>query len=141
LATRSSGIGIVFDDRPFTFVQASKISAASQQRFGNFRSVSVLRATTPENETAQRSWGEIFRDGRGLYSALVIGGIAMQATQMLVIAIIMPTIVADIGGAAYHTWAAMLCTIGAVVGASSTGWCGRDSARAGFTPSVPAYSH
>jgi len=57
----------------------------------------------------------------GLYFALVIGGIAMQATQMLVIAIIMPTIVADIGGAAYYTWAAMLCTIGAVVGASSTG--------------------
>jgi MFS family permease len=79
--------------------------------------VSDLRATTPENETAQRSWGEIFRDGRGLYSALVIGGIAMQVTQMLVIAIIMPTI----GGAAYYTWAAMLCTIGAVVGASSTG--------------------
>src|SRR5438105_2659163 len=45
----------------------------------------------------------------------------MQATQMLVIAIIMPTIVADIGGAAYYTWAAMLYTIGAIVGASSTG--------------------
>src|SRR5207237_10642158 len=45
----------------------------------------------------------------------------MHATQMLVIAIIMPTIVADIGGAAYYTWAAMLYTIGAIVGASSTG--------------------
>src|SRR5258708_10544984 len=45
----------------------------------------------------------------------------MQATQMLVIAIIMPTIVADIGGAPYYTWAAMIYTIGAIVGASSTG--------------------
>src|SRR5215469_16879430 len=76
---------------------------------------------TPEGESPKGSWGEIFRDGHGLYSALVIGGIAMQATQMLVIAIIMPTIVADIGGAAYYTWAAMLYTIGAIVGASSTG--------------------
>ena len=76
---------------------------------------------TPEREGPKGSWGEIFRDGHGLYSALVIGGIAMQATQMLVIAIIMPTIVADIGGAAYYTWAAMLYTIGAIVGASSTG--------------------
>ena len=76
---------------------------------------------TPDREGEKGSWGEIFRDGRGLYSALVIGGIAMQATQMLVIAIIMPTIVADIGGAAYYTWAAMLYTIGAIVGASSTG--------------------
>ena len=72
-------------------------------------------------EVAKGSWGEIFRGGRGLYSALVIGGIAMHATQMLVIAIIMPTIVADIGGADYYTWAAMLYTVGAIVGASSTG--------------------
>jgi MFS family permease len=78
-------------------------------------------ATAPEREVAKGAWGEIFRDGLGLYSALVIGGIAMHATQMLVIAIIMPTIVADIGGAAYYTWAAMLYTIGSIVGASSTG--------------------
>jgi MFS family permease len=75
----------------------------------------------PGREVAKGAWGEIFRDGLGLYSALVIGGIAMHATQMLVIAIIMPTIVADIGGAAYYTWAAMLYTIGSIVGASSTG--------------------
>src|SRR5205807_7389134 len=57
----------------------------------------------------------------------------MHATQMLVIAIIMPTIVADIGGADYYTWAAMLYTIGAIVGASSTGvvW-GRLGARRSY---------
>src|ERR1700686_3381740 len=87
----------------------------------------------PEREVTKGAWGEIFRDGRGLYSALVIGGIAMHATQMLVIAIIMPTIVADIGGASFYTWAAMLYTIGAIVGASSTGvvW-GRLGARRGY---------
>ena len=92
------------------------------------------RAMPPDRESEKGSWGEIFRDGRGLYSALVIGGIAMQATQMLVIAIIMPTIVADIGGAAYYTWAAMLYTIGAIVGASSTGvvWS-RFGPRRGYT--------
>jgi MFS family permease len=51
----------------------------------------------------------------------VIGGIAMNATQMLVIAIIMPTIVRDIGGASFYTWAAMLYTIGSIVGGASTG--------------------
>jgi hypothetical protein len=54
-------------------------------------------------EAAKGDWSELFRDGRGLYSALIIGGIAMHATQMLVIAIIMPTVVSDIGGAAYYT--------------------------------------
>ena len=83
--------------------------------------MSNYRATTLQPEGAKGAWGDIFRNGLGLYSALVIGGIAMQATQMLVIAIIMPTIVADIGGAPYYTWAAMIYTIGAIVGASSTG--------------------
>src|SRR3954447_26464193 len=77
--------------------------------------------TTAERDLEKGSWGEIFRGGLALYSALVIGGIAMHATQMLVIAIIMPTIVADIGGAAYYTGAAMLYTIGSIVGGASTG--------------------
>jgi hypothetical protein len=50
------------------------------------------RAATVNPGIAKGSWSEIFRNGLGLYSALVIGGIAMNATQMLVIAIIMPTI-------------------------------------------------
>src|SRR5437763_15322509 len=85
-------------------------------------------------EAEKGSWGELFSDGRGLYSALIIGGIAMQATQMLVIAIIMPTIIADIGGADYYTWAAMLYTIGSIVGGASTGtvWA-RFGARRSYT--------
>jgi MFS family permease len=83
--------------------------------------MSDSHAISPEREVAKGGWGEIFQGGLGLYSTLVIGGVAMHATQMLVIAIIMPTIVADIGGAAYYTWAAMLYTIGSIVGASSTG--------------------
>src|SRR6266571_2526692 len=79
------------------------------------------RAATAEPDVTKGAWSDVFRNGLGLYSALVIGGIAMHATQMLVIAIIMPTIVADIGGADYYTWAAMLYTIGAIVGASSSG--------------------
>jgi hypothetical protein len=79
------------------------------------------RATTVDSTVTKGSWSEIFRNGLGYYSALVIGGIAMNATQMLVIAIIMPTIVRDIGGANFYTWAAMLYTIGAIVGGASTG--------------------
>src|SRR5437016_14313080 len=95
--------------------------------------MSGSRAISGEHEAAKGGWGEIFRGGLGLYSTVVIGGIAMHATQMLVIAIIMPTIVADIGGASFYTWAAMLYTIGAIVGASSTGvvW-GRLGARRGY---------
>src|SRR5437588_12062982 len=94
-----------------------------------------------QGDIAKGGWGELFQGGLGLYSTLVIGGIAMQATQMLVIAIIMPTIVADIGGAAYYTWAAMLYTIGAIVGASSTGgiWS-RLGARRGYAPGTGIFA-
>ncbi len=92
-----------------------------------------VKGSLSNDEPVKGSWGELFRDGRGLYSTLIIGGIALHATQVLVIAIIMPTIVGDIGGAAYYTWAAMLYTIGAIVGASSTGavWS-RFGARKGY---------
>jgi hypothetical protein len=79
------------------------------------------RATMVDSGIAKGSWSEIFRDGLGLYSVLVIGGVAVNATQMLVIAIIMPTIVRDIGGASFYTWAAMLYTVGSIVGGASTG--------------------
>jgi MFS family permease len=92
-------------------------------------------------EPAKGSWGDLFRDGRGLYSSLIIGGIAMHGSQILVIAIIMPTIVADIGGAAYYTWAAMLYTIGSIVGAASTGavWS-RFGARTGYALAAAVFA-
>jgi len=82
--------------------------------FGYLPPMQGARATTVDGGVDKGSWSEIFRNGLGLYSALVIGAIAMNATQMLVIAIIMPTIVHDIGGASFYTWAAMLYTIGAM---------------------------
>jgi MFS family permease len=100
------------------------------------RAATIVPEIAPEiaPEIVKGAWSDIFRNGLGLYTALVIGGIAMHATQMLVIAIVMPTIVAEIGGAAYYTWAAMLYTIGAIVGAASTGmvW-GRFGPRRSYT--------
>lgn len=86
------------------------------------------------DEPTKGRWDELLRDGRALYTTLIVGGVALHGTQILVIAIIMPSIVADIGGAVYYTWAAMLYTIGSIVGASATGpvWA-RLGARKGYT--------
>jgi len=86
------------------------------------------------DDAEKGSFRELFEGTRGLYSALIIGSLALHATQILVIAIIMPTIVADVGGAVFYTWAAMLYTIGSIVGASSTGavWA-RLGPRNGYT--------
>ena len=72
-------------------------------------------------ETEKAPFSELFRDGRTPFSLLVLMGVCLHALQVLVTAIIMPTIVADIGGAAFYTWPAMLYTIGAIVGAASVG--------------------
>lgn len=66
-------------------------------------------------------WGDLFRDGRTLFSILVLLGVILHALNILLIAIVMPTVVADIGGAAYYTWPAMLYTIGSIIGAASVG--------------------
>jgi MFS family permease len=78
-------------------------------------------ATPGDTPPKQAPWGDLVRDGRGIYSLLVILGVMMHALQILVINIIMPTVIADLGGAAYYTWPAMLYTIGAIVGAASVG--------------------
>jgi MFS family permease len=47
--------------------------------------------------------------------------VCLHALQILVISIVMPTVVADIGGADYYTWAALLYTIGSIIGAACVG--------------------
>jgi MFS family permease len=66
-------------------------------------------------------WGDLFRDGRAIYSVLVMLGVVLHALQILVVTIIMPTVVADVGGAAFYTWPSMLYTVGTIVGTASVG--------------------
>jgi MFS family permease len=74
-----------------------------------------------EPQTESTSWGALLRGADSIYIWLVILATSLHALQILVIAIIMPTVVTDIGGAAYYTWPAMLYTIGAIIGAACVG--------------------
>lgn len=80
---------------------------------------SAASAATAPPEKAD--WRALFQDGQAAFTLLVLVGVALHALQVLIIAIVMPTVVADIGGAAYYTWPALLYTIGAIVGAASVG--------------------
>lgn len=77
-------------------------------------------ATAPA-DAGPPAWADLLRDGRGLYTLLVLLGTMVYALQILIMAIIMPAIVGDIGGAAYYAWPTMLYTIGTIVGAASLG--------------------
>lgn len=72
-------------------------------------------------QPGRAGWAELFQGPTGPFTVLVILCVAIHALQILVIAIIMPTVVADLGGAEYYTWPTMLYTVGSIVGTASIG--------------------
>jgi MFS family permease len=72
---------------------------------------------TPAGPAA--TWGELFRGRLGIYTILLNLGIGVFAIDIFVIATVMPTVVADIGGVAYYAWAFMLFIVGTITGAAS----------------------
>jgi MFS family permease len=78
-------------------------------------------AGTAPAAAGKADWRDLFHGGQAVYTLLVVGGVALHALQVLIIAIVMPTVVADIGGAAFYTWPTLLYTVGSIVGAASVG--------------------
>jgi len=74
-----------------------------------------------ETESAKAGWGELFRDDLAIYTFMVMLGVVLFSLQILIIVTIMPTVVAEIGGAPYYVWASMLYQVGAIVGAACIG--------------------
>ena len=80
-----------------------------------------MRETAEESREA--GWADLFRGRSGRYTTLVVLGVCVYSIQTLVIVTTMPTVVQDIGGAAYYVWASMLYLIGTIIGAASVGPC------------------
>ncbi len=66
-------------------------------------------------------WGDLFRDGRAVYTVSLVLGIALHSTDAFIISTVMPTVVADIGGTAFYAWVVMLYMVASIVGAASGG--------------------
>ena len=64
-------------------------------------------------------WRDLIRKEHATYSAIVLLGTLLHALQVLVISVVMPTIVADLGGAVYYAWTAIIYTVGSIVGAAT----------------------
>jgi MFS family permease len=63
----------------------------------------------------------LFRDGRGGHTAMLQLGIALHAMDAFLIAAVMPTVVADIGGVRFYAWVSMLYMVGSIMGSASAG--------------------
>jgi MFS family permease len=67
------------------------------------------------------SWREIFF-GRYVVHTLVLNlGMTLFAINQFVVATLMPTVVADLGGVDLYTWAFSLFAVGAIIGSASAG--------------------
>ncbi|NKB59047.1 MAG: MFS transporter [Alphaproteobacteria bacterium] len=73
------------------------------------------------DDDAPGRWSEIFVGRYGIYTLVLNLGMTVFAVNQFVVATIMPTVVADLGGLDYYTWAFSLFAVGSIVGAASAG--------------------
>lgn len=66
-------------------------------------------------------WADIFRGRLGLYTFVLNLGMLLYAINQFVVATIMPTVVSELGGVDYYTWAFSLFAVGAIIGSASAG--------------------
>ena len=74
---------------------------------------------TAPDRGAAGPWRDLIRKEYATFSAIVLLGTLLHALQILVISVVMPTIVADLGGAVYYAWTAIVYTVGSIVGAAT----------------------
>ncbi|MGE0744052.1 MAG: MFS transporter [Rhodospirillales bacterium] len=67
------------------------------------------------------SWRELFVGRIGVITGVLSTGMTLFAINTFVVATIMPTVVRDLGGVDFYSWAFSLFSVGAIVGAASAG--------------------
>jgi MFS family permease len=80
------------------------------------------------------SWAELFRDGRAAHTLLLTLGVGAYAIDVFIIATVLPSVVVDIGGAAFYTWSTMLYVVASILGTACGGFVrARCDLRRGYT--------
>jgi MFS family permease len=64
---------------------------------------------------------DLLRGGRAPVTVTLALGIALHAMDVFLVATVMPSVVADIGGVRFYAWVSMLYMVGSIVGAASSG--------------------
>jgi MFS family permease len=74
-----------------------------------------------DNGEGRGRWSEIFLGRYGVYTLVLNLGMTLFAINQFVVATLMPTIVAELGGVDFYTWAFSLFAVGAIIGSASAG--------------------
>jgi hypothetical protein len=66
------------------------------------------------------SWSMLFQGRRAAHTLLLILGIGVPGTGLFIITTILPSVVADLGGAEFYAWPTALYTVAAILGTASS---------------------
>jgi hypothetical protein len=66
--------------------------------------------------SSSASWSALFQGRRLVYTLLLTFSIGVHAIGIHMLAMVLPSIVADLGGAAFYAWATLLYTIASIIG-------------------------
>jgi len=82
----------------------------------------IASHTAPaDNPQAAAPWSELFRRSHLALLAILCLGVWLHAADALLVATLMPSAVADIGGVAYLSWTIALYELGSIVAGVATG--------------------
>jgi MFS family permease len=65
------------------------------------------------------SWSMLFQGRRAAHMLLLILSLSVSATNVWIVATILPSVVADIGGAEFYAWPTALYTVASILGTAS----------------------
>lgn len=66
------------------------------------------------------SWSMLFEGRRAAHTLLLILGIGVPGTGIFIVTTILPSVVADLGGANFYAWPTALYTVAAILGTASS---------------------
>ncbi|MFA5663449.1 MFS transporter [Castellaniella sp.] len=72
------------------------------------------------SQQASGSWSELLSGRNGLRSLALAGGVALHAVNVYIVATVLPSVVADIGGLEYYAWNMTLFVVASIVGSAVT---------------------
>jgi MFS family permease len=74
--------------------------------------------TKPGSDQASSGWGALLRGRNGVLCLALAGGVMLHAINVYVTITILPSVVEDIGGAAYYAWNTTLFILASIVGSA-----------------------
>ncbi|MFA7437917.1 MFS transporter [Castellaniella sp.] len=72
------------------------------------------------SQQSSGSWSELLSGRNGLRSLALAGGVALHAVNVYIVATVLPSVVADIGGLEYYAWNMTLFVVASIVGSAVT---------------------